>query len=896
MNGNKLKLKIKINLIYYSALFLFSSIYAQDIKIIGVVKGNDNKYFLSNVILCPENSNSIISFSYTDEVGNFELKTNRIGKFILKISALNYETQIIEIELTDFSKSIVKNITLVRKAIELNEIIIAKEKPITIKKDTIIFNAKSFLQGNEQVVEDLLKKIPGINVSSDGTIKVGNQEVEKIMIDGDDFFEKGYKLLSKNMPVQPVEKVELYQHYSNNRHLKDIEKSNKVALNLKLKDDVKRQWFGNLQLGYGLVSENRYEVRSNLMNFGKKNKYYFLSNLNNTGYDAIGDINNLIRPFHFGEPASIGDNQSANTLLGLGFDTPNLEQKRVNFNNAEMVSLNSIFTISPKVKLKTLGFFNTDENDFFRNSFQSYSVGNTKFENTENFIGRKTQLTGFGKIDLTYDISKNKTVQYTGKFNSTDEKSSSDLNFNGELLNEKLKSKNQLFDQKLVYTNKFKSNKVVLFSGRYISEKTPQNYSANQFIYQNLFSENANKIAQTSENNMQFLGLDAHLLDRKKNGNLIEIQFGNQFRKDNLRSNFQLKNDESSVAEPLNYQNNLLYYTDDLYLNAKYSLNLKKFNLLTQIDFHQLFNNLKTDENTLNQTPLFFNPKIGLDWEINNKNKIITSYSLNKTNATILDVYTNYIQTGFRSFSKGTGSFNQLDASTVAFNYTYGSWGDKFFANAFVLYTKNHDFFSTNTLVDQNYSQSEKINIKNKDFLTFSSNIDRYFKPIASNLKITFGGSKSNYKNSVNNSDFREVKNISFNYGLELRSGFRGIFNYHIGSKWNYNEVITTITNSYTDTMNFLDLSFVMNDKFNFQIQTERYFFGNLDKQNNEYYFMDLEARYTIKENKLTFSLSGNNLFNTATYKNYSITDISVSKTEYRLQPRYLLLKMEFRF
>ena len=134
------------------------------------------------------------------------------------------------------------------------------------------------------------------------------------------------------------------------------------------------------------------------------------------------------------------------------------------------------------------------------------------------------------------------------------------------------------------------------------------------------------------------------------------------------------------------------------------------------------------------------------------------------------------------------------------------------------------------------------------------------------------------------------------NYGLELRSGYRGIFNYHIGSKWNYNEVITTITNSYTDNMNFLDLSFVMNDKFNFQIQTERYFFGNLDKQNNEYYFMDLEARYTIKENKLTFSLSGNNLFNTATYKNYSINDISVSKTEYRLQPRYVLLKMEFRF
>ena len=149
-------------------------------------------------------------------------------------------------------------------------------RPITIKKDTIVFDAKSFLQGNELVVEDLLKKIPGLNVLTDGTIKIGNQEVEKVMIDGDDFFEKGYKIVTKNMPVNPIDKVEVYQNYSNNKHLKGIENSEKVALNLTLKEDAKRIWFGNIFGGYGLVSENRYEFRANLMNFGKKSKHYFL--------------------------------------------------------------------------------------------------------------------------------------------------------------------------------------------------------------------------------------------------------------------------------------------------------------------------------------------------------------------------------------------------------------------------------------------------------------------------------------------------------------------------------------------------------------------------------------------------------------------------------------------
>ena len=166
--------------------------------------------------------------------------------------------------------------------------------------------------------------------------------------------------------------------------------------------------------------------------------------------------------------------------------------------------------------MKTLGFFNSDENDFFKNSFQSFTVGNVNFKNAEDIVGRKAKITGFGKIDLTHDISKTKTLEYTGKFNRTDEKNRSDLNFNGCNKNEKLQSNNQLFDQKLVLTSKLKKNKVVLISGRYINEKTPQSYAVNQFIYQDLFNQNTNNIAQTSENKMQFAGFEAHLFRLQK--------------------------------------------------------------------------------------------------------------------------------------------------------------------------------------------------------------------------------------------------------------------------------------------------------------------------------------------------------------------------------------------
>jgi hypothetical protein len=886
---------IKIN-IFFIILLSNLNLFSQTFIFQGTIKDLSNQPIISASVILKDNTGKFITYTYTDEMGKYYLKTEKIGQFIITASALGYEQKSIEITIENTNEISNIDFILTTKVTELKEIIIENARPITIKKDTIIFDAKFFLQGNEQVVEDLLKRIPGLNIDANGTIKIGEQEIEKVMIDGDDMFEKGYKILTKNMPVNPIDKVAIYQNYSNNKHLKGIENSNKVALNLTLKEDAKRVWFGNLQAGYGVVSENRYEIRSNLMNFGKKNKYYFLTNLNNLGYDAVGDINQLIRPFRFDEAGSLGDDQSVHTILGLGSDLPNLKQKRVNFNNAEMLSLNSIFTLSSKIKLKALGFLNTDENDFFKNSLQTFSVGNTTFTNTENFVGRKTQLTGFGKVDLTYDISKTKTFEYTGKFNKTNEKNRSDLLFNNDFLNERLTSNNQLFDQKLVFTNKFKENKVFLLSSRYINEKTPQNYAVNQFLFDDLFPQNADNTKQFSQNKMQFVGVEAHLLDKKKNGDLLEVKIGNQLRIDNLNTRFELLNNQNNLAFPINYQNNLTYSTNDLYASVKYRFKLKNFTLLTQSDFHQLFNNLENFDIKTNQNPFFIMPKVGLDWKINEKNKILTSYSYNTTNAGVLDVYSGFVQTGFRSFDKGLEQFNQLNSSSAILNYTYGSWGDKFFANTFISYSKNNDFYSSNSIIAQNYSQSEKIIIKDREFLSISSSIDRYFKPIKSNLKINLGASKTNFKNIVNNSNLREVKNFSAYYGFELRSGFRGFFNYHIGSKWNYNEVETSIKTSFTDNMSFLDLSFMFSDKFNIQVQSERYFFGNLDNENNKYYFLDLETRYVVRENKLTFFLSGNNLFNTETFRNYSISDINISQTEYRLLPRYVLLKMEYRF
>ncbi len=885
---------------HYCLLFLIlgNFLFGQN-KILGkVIDISGNPVAFANVVLKQKNSNIIEKFTQSDDEGKYEINSIKSGDYVICFAALSYKEETFFVSF-DGKNNVIKNITLNIDTNVIDEVIVTnKQQDVLVKKDTIVFDVASFKNGSEQVIEDLLKKIPGITVSDEGIVKVGGQEVEKVMIEGDDFFEKGYKILTKNMPVSPVEKVELYQHYSNNKHLKGVENSEKVALNLKLKDGVKNQWFGNAELGYGLFSKNRYELRTNVMNFSKKNKYYFLSNINNTGIDAVGDINHLIRPANSVEPGNVGNNQSANTILSLNAEQPQLKKERVNINNNEMVSLNSIFTLTSKTKLKALSFFNSDEMYYYKNDSQSYNTFNNSFVNSEISQTKKGKTTGFGKIDLTYDISKNITIDIVSKYNITSGKDNSKMVFNGISFDEKMNANNQLFDQKIIYTNKLRESKVLVFSARYINEKTPQVYSFNNFLFQDLFSQPSNNTIQSAENAMQFMAIETHLFKKYKNESLLELQFGNQLRIDELNSNLKLKYNDVSSDEPVGYQNEINYLVNDLYLKSKCGIKKNSLGLITQLDFHQLHN--KFDDAISNQSkyqsPFYINPKVIFSYKINDKNKIFSSYSFNKTNATILNVFNNYINTGFRNFEKGAGDFNQLNASTFSLNYIMGDWNDKFSITTMTLYSKNKDFFSTKSILNQNYVKSEKALFENNEFYSITSNADYYFDEISTIFKVNLDAIKSTSKNIVNNSEIRNIQNLGLNYELEIRSAFKGFFNFDLGSKWMYNKVTVNSSNSNTNNTIFLDLLFAINEKMNFHIQSERYLFGNLDKQNNKYWFLDFQSRYTALKNKLTFFLSGNNLLNTDVFRNYNISDISISKTEFKLQPRYMMLKIEYRF
>ncbi|MCV9929288.1 carboxypeptidase-like regulatory domain-containing protein [Flavobacterium sp. LS1R49] len=889
--------------IYHTPVLLFiffmlpGFLQAQSIISGAVLDKKGNPISFANVFVKLQENQSIIVFTRTDIEGKYILELSETGNFEISFTAMSYKINTASIVI-ETAKKYIQNAVLEDDVTTLNEVIIKTEKPVIFKKDTIIFDGKAFAKGNEIVVEDLLRRIPGLIVSKNGTIKVGNKEVEKVMVEGDDFFEHGYKLLTKNLNASVIDKVEVYKRYSNNRLLKGIENSDKVALNLTLKKNIKTQWFGNMSLGYGVASENRYDVRTNLMSFKQKVKYYGIGNLNNVGVDAVGDVDYIIRPSSTDDISNIGDDQNAGKLLNLNGFKPNLKEERTNFNNAELVSLNSIITLSSKVKLKVMGFFNSDGNDFYRKGIDAYNAGGISFTNFENYILNKKKTIGFGKIDFNYDISKNQMFEYVGKFNYEEDNTKTNLIFNNEHTNEKLHENNQLLDQKVVYTNRFKDNKVLIFSGRFINEKTPQHYYNNVFLFQDLLpiGITANDVMQLSENRMRFIGFESQLLDKKESKNLLEVKVGYKNRYDVFGSKLQFYESDVIRNAPEKYSNDVKYTAADAYFKSKYNYVKGKFGIGGNLEFHQLITSLETSNKEQHENPFFVNPSIFLVWEINKKNRISTSYSYNTTSAKILDVYDGFVLTSYRSFEKGTGEINQLQSNSLFFSYKLGDWDSRFSLNTNVNYYQNHDFYSTNSVVQPNYSQIEKIIIKDRSMLNVNAYLGFLFSSISSIVKLDLNYSSSNYKNIVNNSSLREVHSQSTVLGPELKSNFKGFFNYNLGSKWTMTEFRTTVINKNTDNISFLDFLFVINKKLNAQIQTERYYFGNLDKENAKYYFLDLNANYIINNNKLSFSLSAKNLFNTQTFRQSFISDIVTSKTEYRILPRYVILKMDYRF
>eukprot|EP01030_Chromulinospumella_sphaerica_P034272 gene34272-biopygen508 len=190
------------------------------------------------------------AYAITNDKGKFLLNLKTNSTYTIKFSYLGMQNK--EIVITTQAENITQNITMDSGGIELDGVEIVREMPVSIKGDTIVYNADSFKTGTERKLEDVLKKLPGVEVDADGQVKVEGKAVNKLMVEGKDFFDGDTKLGVKNIPADAIDKVQVLRNYNENSIMKGVENNqDNLAMNIKLKDGKKNFWFGDMTAGIG---------------------------------------------------------------------------------------------------------------------------------------------------------------------------------------------------------------------------------------------------------------------------------------------------------------------------------------------------------------------------------------------------------------------------------------------------------------------------------------------------------------------------------------------------------------------------------------------------------------------------------------------------------------------
>ena len=864
----------------------------------GTVKDSlNNPIQAANIFVQKEKNTGVLSFAYTDGAGYYRLFLEKAGAYILNVSSLSFRKEqiILQIDSLETQTKIVKDFILAPEPFTLSEVVVNAEVPILVKKDTITLNVASFTDGREEVVEDVLKKLPGIEVANDGSIQVQGRNIEKVMVEGDDLFEKGYKLLTKNLNAGVMDKVEILEHYSDNALLKNIEDSNEVALNIILKEDKKSTLFGNATIGYG--TEQFYENRLNLISFKDKTKYYFFGNLNNNGSDAIGDIYQILYPDLLNDVNYIGDGESAQNMVAIGESSPALKENRHLFNNAELASLNGIYNPNKDLKIKGLFFMTTDENTLFQNSLETFILPPDSFVNSENYASRKNSLAGSGKWDALYNIGKNAQIEYVGRHNFGRFNNNAILLFNEESILENLKNRTKYTDQRLTYTNKITDGKAFQITGRYIFDAKPQDYTVDTFLYEDLFPElnGIDVAAQNSSHQMRFFGLEgSYFLNTQKNN--LTLRAGIAQKRNRLTSDLIFSDSMNNRYDAgSDFKNRLTYDLTDLYLKAQYKYSLKSVSFRSGLELHQYQVSVNHENTTDKSNPINAIPSLGLSWQVNQKNRILSTYKYSTVNLPFEQLYQGYLLSNYRNFRRGFGAFEQFRGSIFLTNYVMGNWSDSFLVHSSFLYNKDYDYISSNNIVQANYVLYSPIKLKDREFYSFDLSTDKFIEKISSNFKINLSYSSNALQNIVNTSSLRPVSSKTYSYGGELRSAFNGFIDFHIGTTWSESVVTVSEKNRNTNNYSFFDLDFSLSEKISVEIENERYYFGNLAEISQPFSRI-LNARYDILKNKLKLKLVCSNLFNNDTFSTLNISDTGSYSASYRLLPRYFLLSLDYRF
>lgn len=329
------------------------------IQLSGIVKDAETGERLDAANVVVQNGQKTVNFSMTNEQGEFQvmLKTAP-DSLTLHISSLGYKPYSAQIKDTRFFQ-----IYLEPQPIALKEVTIRPGR-IWGRSDTLRFDASQFLRANDKSVEDLMKRLPGIDVDDAGNIKYKGKDVGTMYVEGMDLMGNRYKTISKNLSAQSIKGVEVLDNHQRIKSLAGKTPSEVPDINLKLKDDFKDKWTFQGKLAAGTSPDQfLYEVEANALQVARKSQSYYGVKISNTG-------NGITKEADEGFSTLLPLPQYR--LLSDNNVSAPLKEQRWLFNKAMLATANRLYKTGEDSRLKINAFYTHDNVRQQRNDITSY--------------------------------------------------------------------------------------------------------------------------------------------------------------------------------------------------------------------------------------------------------------------------------------------------------------------------------------------------------------------------------------------------------------------------------------------------------------------------------------------------------------------------------------------
>jgi len=768
----------------FALLFgLINMTYAQEktASIKGLITDTLNKQNLSNAIIAilRKKDSVLVSFTRSLKDGSFELKNLPEGQHIVMISYPNY-ADYVDVLLLDKNKTIdLGKVPVITKATLLQEVIVKQRiGAIRVKGDTTEYRADSFKVSANADVQELLRKMPGIQVNSKGEITAQGERVQKVLVDGEEFFSDDPAVVTKNLRADAIEKVQAFDKKSDQAAFTGIDDGQKIkTLNLTLKEDKKKGYFGKAEAGTdfdryysGKLLANSFKAKRKISGYltTDNNKFQSLNWDENRNY--AGDANTTteinddggMMIFSSGDEFSWGRGFPNSITGGLHFSNK-WNKDKYNTNNTYQFNqqdVTGITTSKTQTILPDTSFINTTIQD---------QVSSRKRNKITSIFDWQIDSSSSLKVTLRSAITNSNTR----------------MNFLGSSISEKNILINSSNRTTSMVEEKQSLNTNLLWRKKY--KKTGRTFTINTDINLNNVTNDGFLIAQNDFYNSSGVPIKTDLLDQKKinkqntssissNATYTEPIWKNTFLIFNYRLNLNKNNAERNTLSKNNANNKYENLVDTLSnhflfntaghtggINIRY--NVKKFNFSAGSELgtvtYRLNDLRKNTDRSVNFTN--FIPQVTFNYTPKQQRRFNLSYKGSTQNPSLIQIQPiidnidplnivvgnpNLQQAFIHTISFGGNDYKVLKSRNIYFNSNFSS-------------TENA-ITNENTIDSLGRRISKAINVNgNYNFNAYLGFGTEVFPSV--NVGFSAGPTKSRFVNRINGID-----NITNNSGISL--------------------------------------------------------------------------------------------------------------------------------